>query len=306
MSNKIYLKYVPHGISTTDFRPIPKDDVDLISFRKKLLGGKDYDFVLLFNSRNIRRKQIPDTLLAFKLFLDKLSSEQADKCAFVLHTQPVDDNGTDLYAVREMIFGEKQHQVIFSDIRSDLVYMNNLYNMASVTILCSSNEGFGLSLLESLMAGTMIIANTTGGMQDQMRFEDEDGKWIEFNENFQSNHLGKYKKCGEWAVPVFPSNISIQGSPATPYIFDSRASIFDISEAILSVYNMSPEHRKWRGQKGRDWVTSEESMMTQESMCKNIMEGIDDVLKADQYREPYRLLKIKPRPLKTLKYPVSI
>jgi hypothetical protein len=33
-----------------------------------------------------------------------------------------------------------------------------------------------------MMAGTMIMANVTGGMQDQMRFEDENGNWLNFNE----------------------------------------------------------------------------------------------------------------------------
>ncbi len=44
-----------------------------------------------------------------------------------------------------------------------------------------------------------------------MRFEDENGEWIKFNPDFCSNHFGTYKKCGEWAVPVFPSNSSLVG-----------------------------------------------------------------------------------------------
>ena len=60
--------------------------------------------------------------------------------------------------------------------------MSYLYNYADVYILLSSAEGWGLALTESLLTGTPIIANVTGGMQDQMRFEDENGDWIEFNE----------------------------------------------------------------------------------------------------------------------------
>jgi hypothetical protein len=66
----------------------------------------------------------------------------------------------------------------------------------------------------------MIIGNVTGGIQDQMRFDDEKGEWIDFNEEFCSNHFGKYKKCGQWAIPVFPNNMSLVGSVPTPYIFD--------------------------------------------------------------------------------------
>ena len=38
-------------------------------------------------------------------------------------------------------------------------------------------EGWGLALTESLLTGTPFIANVTGGMQDQMRFIDNEGKW---------------------------------------------------------------------------------------------------------------------------------
>ena len=56
------------------------------------------------------------------------------------------------------------------------------------------------------MAGRMIIAPVQGGMQDQMRFEDENGDWIDFSTEHPSNADGKYKKCGEWAMPIFPKN----------------------------------------------------------------------------------------------------
>ena len=59
-------------------------------------------------------------------------------------------------------------------------HMNWLYNMADANVLLSSNEGWGLSLTESLLSGTPFIANTTGGMQDQMRFV-KDGKWMELD-----------------------------------------------------------------------------------------------------------------------------
>ena len=131
----------------------------------------------------------------------------------MLHTQPIDDNGTDLYAVRDMLFTDSQcNQIYFSDQRVSSQDINLLYNLSDAVILLSSNEGWGLSLTEGMMCGKMIIANVTGGMQDQMRFEDENSDWINFDENFCSNHFGTYKKCGEWAIPVFPSNMSLQGS----------------------------------------------------------------------------------------------
>ena len=94
------------------------------------------------------------------------------------------------------------------------------------------------------MAGTPIIANVTGGMQDQMRFVDENGKWIEFSNEFPSNHMGRYKEHGKWAKAVFPSNISLVGSVPTPYIHDDRADFREVAEAIEYWYNMSAVESK--------------------------------------------------------------
>jgi hypothetical protein len=113
--------------------------------------------------------------------------------------------------------------------------------MCDVTALISSNEGWGLSLTEAMMCGKMIIANVTGGMQDQLRFEDETGKWIDFDEKFPSNHFGKYRKHGEWSEAVFPSNMSIVGSIPTPYIFDDRVDFRQVAEAIKKIYDLPYE-----------------------------------------------------------------
>jgi hypothetical protein len=157
-----------------------------------------------------------------------------------------------------------------------------------------------------MMCGRMIIANVTGGMQDQMRFEDEKGNWIEFDESFCTNHLGRYKKCGEWAIPVFPCGISIQGSPPTPYISDDRVDFRDASKAIMEVYNMGAEERDRRGLVARDWVTSSESMMSARAMSENFVSSIYETLDKWKPRERFHIKKIEERPLKTLKHYISL
>jgi glycosyltransferase involved in cell wall biosynthesis len=285
------LDYVPHGINEKMFYPI-NDKEQLSNIRKKLFNNKEYDFVLMYNSRNIRRKQTSDTLAAFKVFLDKLPKEKADKCALVLHTQPVDEHGTDLYAVRDMLFTDEQcDQIYFSDLRISTQDLNLIYNISDVVILLSSNEGWGLSLTEGMMCGKMIIANVTGGMQDQMRFVDENGKWIKFDADFCSNHFGKYKTCGEWAMPVFPSNMSIQGSIPTPYIFDDRCDFRDAADAIMKVYELGKEERERRGKLAHDWVTSDESMMSATNMSKNVIKHIDEVLAMWKPKPKFELIK---------------
>ena len=287
--NKI-IEYVPHGLNEETFKPLDKNDKELVEFKKKLFGGKEFDFVMFFNSRNIRRKQIPDTMLAYRLFIDSLTDEQARKCAFVLHTQVVDDNGTDLEAVREMLFGsDSKYNILFSNQILDPKGMNLLYNSSDVQILLTNNEGWGLSLTEAILAGNPIIANVTGGMQDQMRFSKKD-KWIDFSADFPSNHNGTIKEHGEWAFPVYPTNRSIQGSPLTPYIWDDRCNAEDAAEQIKAVYNLSVEERQALGLKGREWALSDEAGFTAKNMGKKVIETLDKLFKTWKPREKYELV----------------
>jgi glycosyltransferase involved in cell wall biosynthesis len=294
--NKI-IQYVPHGLNEDIFKPIDNTP-ELKEFKKKLFGGKEIDFALFFNSRNIRRKQIPDTMVAYKLFVDGLSEEQAKRCAFVLHTQVVDDNGTDLEAVRELLFGDDpKYNIIFSPSMLPADQMNLLYNSTDAQILLTNNEGWGLSLTEALLVGNPIIANVTGGMQDQMRFSKK-GKWIDFDAKFPSNHTGTIKEHGEWAFPVYPTNRSIQGSPLTPYIWDDRCNAEDAAEQIKAVYNLSKEERKACGLKGREWALSDEAGFTSKKMGVNVINTLDKLFATWKPRKKYELVnanEVKPK-----------
>lgn len=295
-------KYVPHGINSDLFYPLTIMDEETQNyadqFKSKLLKGKNYKFTVLFNSRNIRRKNPSDLIAAYSLFCDKIGPEKAKDCLLLLHTDPVDENGTDLNAVRDLLCDSDYINVQFTDAKFSPPDMKFLYNLADVTVLPSSNEGWGLSLTESMMCGKMIIANVTGGMQDQMRFADENGKWIDFDENFCSNHFGTCKEHGEWAVPVFPSNRSLVGSIPTPYIWDDRLDFRDLAEAIEKVYNLSPEERQERGLKGREWAMSDEAMMSGKWMGKNIIDGIEETLKVWKPRKSFELIKTEALPRK--------
>lgn len=300
------LKYIPHGINEEHFFPILKDNKEewtkLQEFKKKIFGEKEYEYVVLYNARNIRRKCVPDLMLAYSQFCESIGKDKASKCAFVLHTQPIDENGTDLFAIRDLTCDPELCNIIFSTSKLGVQEMNLLYNIADVTALISSNEGWGLSLTESMMAGRMIIANTTGGMQDQMKFVDDNNSWINFDKDFPSNNIGKYKNHGEWAVPVYPSNLSIVGSLPTPYIFDSRADIRDITKAINDVYLLPKEERISKGLKGREWVTSDESMMSANNMSKNVINAVEETLSNWKPRKRFELIKTEKLPIKKVQH----
>ena len=292
------VKYVPHGINEKVFFPLAKDTPEVQAMRKLYFGDDQPEFVVFYNARNIRRKCTSDLILAYAQFCDRIGKEKAKKCALLLHTQRLDENGTDLPAVIDLFCDPEYQRVVFSDHRYSPHQMNHLYNCADVVTLVSSNEGWGLSLTEGMMTGKMIIGNVTGGMQDQMRFENENGEWIDFDENFCSNHFGTYKKHGEWAVPVFPSNMSIVGSIPTPYIFDDRADFRDIAKAIEEVYSLESDERERRGQKAREWATSQESMQSASSMCKNVIDGVEETFAKWKPRKKHELIKVEKVPRK--------
>jgi len=302
------LKYVPHGINEKTFYPITEfmqnQNGDLEKKKKEIFGDFKPEFVVFYNARNIRRKCTSDLIAAYAIFCDKIGKEKASKCALLMHTQRADENGTDLNAVVDLICNPEYQKVYFSDARLNAEEINLLYNMSDVTALISSNEGWGLSLTESMMAGRMIIANVTGGMQDQMRFEDENGKWIDFNDKFCSNHFGKYKKHGEWALPVFPTNISIVGSIPTPYIYDDRCDFRDVAKAIEECYNLSPDERSRKGMSARDWVLSNESMMSAAHMCDNVISTINETIDTFKPKKQFELIKTQKLERKKIVHPL--
>ena len=215
-----------------------------------------------------------------------------------MHTAVSDSNGTDLRAVKDALCQEDIN-IFFSTAKINTKQMNYMYNLADVTMLLTSNEGWGLALTESLMSGTMILNNVTGGMQDQDRFVDDKGKWIDFDADFPSNHRGTYKEHGEWAMPVFPSNISLAGSPLTPYIYDDRLDPVDAAKAIERVYNLGKDESNRRGQVGREWVTSDESMMSAKNMNENIYNAMEKCFDSFTPRPDYEIIKIEEhKPLK--------
>ena len=241
------ISYVPHGINPDTFKPL--EDKELIDVKKGLFGDKEYDFVLFFNSRNIRRKQPSDVIESFKLFCDKLTKEQSDKCVLVMHTTPIDNNGTDLYAVRDKIC--PNYDVVFSTNKIESDVLNKLYNVADCTINIPNNEGFGLGTTESIMAGTPIIVSVTGGLQDQCGFNYTADDYINIG-TLHNKQIHKDTSHGVWVKPIWPSAININGSPLTPYIYDDRVNDEEVADAINEMYLLGKEKIKEYVQVGRE------------------------------------------------------
>ena len=278
------ISYVPHGINQDTFKPL--EDKELIDVKKGLFGDKEYDFVLFFNSRNIRRKQPSDVIESFKLFCDKLTKEQSDKCVLVMHTTPIDNNGTDLYAVKDKIC--PNYDVVFSTNKIESDVLNKLYNVADCTINIANNEGFGLGTAESIMAGTPIIVSVTGGLQDQCGFNYTADDYINIG-TLHNKQIHKDTSHGVWVKPIWPSAININGSPLTPYIYDDRVNDEEVADAINEMYLLGKEKRKEYGQVGREWAINN---LSSKVMCDSMSEGINKTIKNFTPRERFNLYKV--------------
>ena len=293
------ITYVPHGINTEMFYPITEGDKswnNLLNESKKIREGNDNRFVVMWNNRNIHRKHPGDVVLAYKHLcelIDQNGGNAEEECMLLMHTHPIDPNGTDLTAVVGELCPE--YPVMFSDRIQPTDGLNVMYNVADVVINIASNEGFGLGTAEALASGTPIVVNVTGGLQDQCGFiNPTTGKYFTAEEYVDIKTLhrkrvsGNYQH-GEWVKPVWPSNISLQGSVPTPYIFDDRADFEEAGEALYEWFKMSREDRKAAGQKGREFIMNTEVGMSRTDMCQRVADSINGCLENFQPRKRFEL-----------------
>jgi glycosyltransferase involved in cell wall biosynthesis len=234
--------------------------------------------------------------MAYKHFCDMLPKEEAEKCALIMHTQPRDENGTDLPEVVKQCCPD--YDVIFSHQKLSDKELCFLYNIADVGMNMASNEGFGLGTCEALMCGTPISVNVTGGLQDQCGFKYKD-EFITYKDYSWIHSLHDEKKWkdnedlthGEWVKPVWPSNRSLQGSIPTPYIYDDRPRSEDFADALKEWYDMGDDERKRCGKLGHEFVMSDDASMSATAMSNLFIEHMDTAFEKWTPRKRFTMFK---------------
>ena len=264
------VKYVPHGIN-----PIKYKKSDVPDKWKEIVLGKKWDkykFGLFWTNRNIKRKQPSDVIWAYSKFVDGLPKKDRDKCCLLMHTAPVDQNGTNLYAVKD--------------------------DISDCTINIAGNEGFGLTTAESVMAETPIIVNVTGGLQDQCGFRKKsDGKLFTAEDYKKIGSLHNYRDWedkvthGEWVKPVWSRVQTMSGSVPTPYIIDDKVDVYEVADATRYWYDQTPKERSEAGKKGREAFMGEMGLNT-DNQNKCMSDGILDAIKDFKPKDRYKLYKI--------------
>lgn len=225
--------FIPHALPDDIFYPL--SETQRINKKVELLGlGKKDDFVLFWVNRNARRKRPADVIEAWSIFMRKIESEGRKNATFIMHTDPLDQEGPNLYEVAKLF--NVQNSVVFSTDRIDFDKMNALHNISDACINISYAEGFGLATLEAMQCGRPIIALKTGGLTRQV-VDHRDG-----SENGISLPV-EFKSC--------------VGSQFVPYIYEDYVSNETVSNAIEKMYRMNPEDRAKLGEKARAYVKSE-------------------------------------------------
>tara|TARA_Y100000592_G_scaffold101148_1_gene186035 strand:+ start:14911 stop:16170 length:1260 start_codon:yes stop_codon:yes gene_type:complete len=218
--------YIPHAVDDKIFAPMT--DLDRKSFRNQAFEVDNDDTMVVFwNNRNARRKQSGSLIYWFKEFIDEIGH---DKAKLIMHTDPGDPHGQDLYSILNEL-GLKDGQVTLSVQKLPPEMLARLYAAADLTVNISDAEGFGLATLESLSCGTPIVVTMTGGLQEQVT----DGE----------NWFGQ---------GIQPSSKAIIGSQQVPWIYEDRICKEDFLEAMRELYNAGTEGRKKLGQQGRAHV----------------------------------------------------
>jgi glycosyltransferase involved in cell wall biosynthesis len=218
--------YVPHAVPSEVFFPLP--DEERMKWKRKLLGDARMDhMIVLFVSRNARRKVPSDIIKAFGMFLDELEKKHGHrKATLVAHTDPTDVEGPNLHRVVELC--KLQDNVTFSKDRVGFGEMNVVYNISDFVVNASLAEGFGLSLLESKMCARPVVAQCTGGMTRQVR-----------------DHI----TGEEYGVAMDPDVTVLVGNQQVPYINEDLVRHETIASAYMKMYEMGPEGRKDVGQR---------------------------------------------------------
>lgn len=244
--------YIPHAFPSDVYHPLPKEAIKQI--RSQHFGPRTDWQIGLWVNRNATRKMPADVLQCFKEHLDNLEKQKGHRNSLlIMHTDPMDVEGPNLLAVTEML--GIQNNVWFSTQKLDFKDMNVLHNITDYVINISKAEGFGLTTMISLKLGKPMIALKTGGMIRQ---------------------VVDWRDGSEHGVAIDPAVRMLVGSQMVPYIHDDHADKKAVTEAFMTLYNMTEEEKTKLAEKEMAYAEFEFGF---ENMIKKWDETLDSTIK---------------------------
>lgn len=262
VSPQTWEQYVPHAVDTEIFKPVESlaEEEKYKKMREGIPGLND-KMLFFWNNRNARRKQSGSLIFWFKDFLDRVGH---DKAVLLMHTDIHDEHGQPLdYLISNL--GLDKGQVVFSTQKYPAEELSYLYKISDCTINVADAEGFGLGTLESLACETPIIVTMTGGLQEQVT----DGE----------NWFG---------IGIEPASKAIIGSMHCPFIYEDRVSGEDVVNAMVEIFNMTPETRANLGKMGRTHVLRNYSFEAFNKTWVNLMTEVHKKCGSYETRKNYK------------------
>jgi glycosyltransferase involved in cell wall biosynthesis len=179
----------------------------------------------------------------------------------MIHTNRVGEGNHDIVKLSEQLYPNRN--ILFSTAKVEETILNRMYNTFDVTVNTASNEGFGLTTLESLAAGTPIICTNTGGLSSQIL------------------------KNNDWGIHIEPSVRKLSGDGSTPFIYEDFISSDDVAKALISIYSLNKMDRLGMGKRGREFVEKTFPM-------ERMVNGIANILKTTIKKfKPVNKIKLK-------------
>jgi glycosyltransferase involved in cell wall biosynthesis len=255
-------EYIPHALPQNDFYRFDKEEI--IKYKRLVLQDKKDWFLCLWVNRNIRRKRPADVLKSWQIFLNNLKAKENHKKALlIMHTNPVDESGTNLIEVAKHL--KIEDNVRFSKEELGFKELNMLHNISDVCLNISFAEGFGLSTLQSLYTGTPIIVCNTGGLNRQV-----------YNSKDKETYGEK----------IEPKVKTISGVLDTPFIEEDYVCVYDVADALYKMFKLPKRQLNILQEKSVKYVKKEFNM---QSLINKWDNSIQNVIQEKSYKNRIRI-----------------
>jgi len=159
--NGLHSTYIPHTVDTSVYKPQDK------AMRKKEAGLPPDCFLcgmVSANKDNPPRKSFQQVMDAFKLFLEKVP-----KALLYVHTFPEMPGGFPIKDYAKFI-GIEDKMIFPNNYLMNYKYgkeqMSNVYNTFDLLLCPSTNEGFGVPIIEAQSCGIPTIVNDFTSMPE--------------------------------------------------------------------------------------------------------------------------------------------
>lgn len=163
------LRVIPHGFDIENFFPL--DAAARQEVRARFGVPDPQTFVLINVNRNVPRKDIPRTLLAYARFRQK-----APNSVLFLHTE---QNRPPINLVRCCeALGLTPNEVKMPALTANgypIAVLNDLYNLSDTFLTTTLGEGWGLTITEAMSAATPVVAPRNSSIPELLGDDGERG-----------------------------------------------------------------------------------------------------------------------------------